>query len=57
MGYHTISDSLMRHLLALLDGQDRDPESGLHHIDHIAANVGFLAEFIKNGKITEDRHE
>ena len=41
--------SLMRHLLAWLDGEDIDPESGLHHFDLIAANTGMLLHFQKHG--------
>lgn len=37
--------SLLRHLFARMGGEFKDPESGLDHIDHIAANVQFLAYF------------
>lgn len=31
-------DSALRHLLAFLDGENTDPESGLHHLDQCAWN-------------------
>lgn len=42
-----ILDSLLRHTKALCEGELKDPESKLLHSDHIAANAGFLAHFIK----------
>lgn len=38
-------DALMRHLLAYLAGEKVDPDSGLLHLDHIAANTMFLRHF------------
>lgn len=37
-------NALYRHLLALLDGERTDKESGLPHLWHIACNVAFLIE-------------
>lgn len=37
-----IIDSMMRHLAALIDGEEIDPESGLSHIGHIQCNALFL---------------
>ena len=37
-------DALYRHLLAYLDGEDMDQESGLQHLWHLACNVAFLIE-------------
>ena len=37
-----IIDSMMRHLAALIDGEENDPESGLSHIGHIQCNALFL---------------
>lgn len=35
--------SLLRHTFAYIRGQDRDPESGLMHTDHILWNASVLA--------------
>lgn len=45
--YSQTIDSLERHLAAFKKGEDLDPESGLPHIDHVAANVMFLSHFQK----------
>lgn len=36
--------ALMRHLFAWNEGEEVDPESGLNHLDHMAANLAFLIE-------------
>ncbi len=44
--YH---EALLRHTLAIWDDvQARDKESGLLHLSHIATNVAFLLEMIKD---------
>lgn len=40
-----ILESLQRHLAALMDGEEIDPESGLPHIGHIQCNAMFYAYF------------
>lgn len=35
-------DAAHRHALALLKGEEKDEESGLHHMDHILCNLMFL---------------
>lgn len=41
-------DALMRHLTEYLENPDStDPESGLHHMEHIACNAAFLLELDK----------
>ena len=36
------SDALLRHFVAWLEGEKRDPESGLSHLSHVATNALFL---------------
>lgn len=43
-------DALYRHWLAYLDGEEKDEESGLPHLWHLACNAAFLIEFEKDGK-------
>lgn len=38
-------DALLRHVLAMLKGEECDPESGLHHLDHVLCNIMFLEWF------------
>lgn len=37
-------DALYRHWLAYLDGEEKDEESGLPHLWHMACNLAFLIE-------------
>jgi len=39
MAREVILDCMMRHMTALMDGEEIDPESQLHHIGHIMANA------------------
>lgn len=38
----TVLNSMMRHLSAILEGEENDPESGLPHIGHLQCNAMFL---------------
>lgn len=42
--YSTMYASLMRHLISWWEGEDRDPESGELHTDHIAWNIHAIVE-------------
>ena len=44
-----IIDSTMRHLLAIAEGEDIDPESGESHTGHLFCNVMFL-EWMRNNR-------
>jgi len=43
-----LTDSLLRHLTALLRGEMDDPESGEPHIGHLQCNAMFIAYMLKN---------
>lgn len=40
-----IKASLLRHIYSYLEGEELDPESGLHHLAHAGCNLAFLAYF------------
>lgn len=46
-----ILDSMQRHLAALIDGQEIDPESQLEHIGHLMCNCMFYSYFHGEGSI------
>ena len=46
----------MRHLLALMDGQDKDPDSGCPHESHVRACMGIVQDARECGKLIDDRH-
>lgn len=48
-----ILESMMRHLTALMDGEENDKESGLHHIGHIMCNAMFYRYFDNKEKQTK----
>ena len=50
-----IIDSALRHLFLALAGEDLDAESGLPHIDHVAANIMFLQEQFHTGRGRDKR--
>ena len=47
--------SAMRHMLAWIEGEDLDPESGLPHLAHAATNCMFLMNWQRRGVGTDDR--
>lgn len=47
-------DAAMRHLLAWVEGERVDPETGLSHLSHLACNVLMLICCEKNGIGVDD---
>lgn len=45
----------LRHIMASLDREDSDPESGLDHLAHAMANLMFLLEYKKKAVGNDDR--
>jgi hypothetical protein len=48
-------DAAMRHLAALMDGQDLDEESGLPHEAHVRACMAIIMDARELGKLIDDR--
>jgi hypothetical protein len=51
----SIFASMLRHTFALMSGEDKDPESGKHHIGHIQCNAMFLAYMFRVRPELDDR--
>lgn len=49
--------AVLRHTLAYLNGEDRDPETGLNHMAHAAVNCMFLVWFAKHRRSFDDRYK
>lgn len=45
----------MRHLLAWMDGEENDKESGLPHLEHAICNLAILIEYQKTYRQGDDR--
>lgn len=52
-----ICESMMRHLFAVLNGEDKDPESGISHTGHILCNAMFLSHMLANRPDMDDREK
>ena len=50
-------DALQRHITAWWDGEDDDPEWGLHHLAHAGCCVLFLLYFVATKTGTDDRYK
>ena len=55
MAYSRVVSAALRHLVADLDGEEKDAESGFRHLTHAACCIIFLMEYEKNGKAIDDR--
>lgn len=47
--------ALMRHLVALSDGEDFASDSGIHHLGHIMQGAAILIDAWEHGQIIDDR--
>jgi hypothetical protein len=48
-------DATMRHLAAYWEGEDIDPDSGVHHITKAMASLLVLRDAMMNDKVLDDR--
>lgn len=47
---HRYMAALMRHIVAWYNGEEVDPESGMHHLAHAGCNLLFLLSNDLNGR-------
>ena len=47
--------ALQRHMFRYIEGEERDPDSGLPHLAHMLACLAILADAEASGKLTDDR--
>ncbi len=53
-----ICGAILRHTIAIMRGQDIDPESGKHHGAHIRCDAAMLIEFYYEGRTElDDRYK
>lgn len=55
MPYTRVLDATQRHLHAIYQGEDKDPESGLDHVDHAICELIFLKYYMLHGVGEDDR--
>lgn len=53
--YSVYFDATMRHLAAWWEGQDIDPDSGLHHVTKAIAGLMVVRDAMLQGKVEDDR--
>lgn len=51
----TYIGAALRHIMAWIDGEDIDPESGNPHIAHAMASLAILADAYERGNLIDDR--
>ena len=56
IAYLRLCDAAIRHIIAFMWREDNDPESGLSHIDHAAANLNMLKFMMKERPDMDDRY-
>ncbi len=55
--WRRLIDATLRHVFALADGEDRDPETGELHTAHARCMLGFLHEHMERGLGQDDRYK
>jgi len=48
-------DAALRHIYAVIDGEDIDPESGKHHLDGALASLGIYIDAMETGNLIDNR--
>jgi len=47
--------AMMRHIAALIDGEDEADDSHIHHLKHVGATVGILLDAMECNVLVDDR--
>jgi hypothetical protein len=55
VSYSTYYNAALRHMMAAWDGQFADPDTGINHLAHAAANLLILIDANEQGTLLEDR--
>ena len=55
IAYSRLLGAALRHLLAIMKGEDNDEESGLPHVHHLGCCVMFLSWMMTHKKDLDDR--
>lgn len=56
MAWSRLAGAILRHLFAWMQGEDKDPESGLSHLAHAGCDILFLMSYEINGIGEDDRY-
>ncbi|MGZ6587123.1 MAG: dATP/dGTP diphosphohydrolase domain-containing protein [Solirubrobacteraceae bacterium] len=56
ISYRVYLAAMRRHINALLRDEDLAPDSGLHHLAHVGANVHVLMAAMEAGTLVDDRN-
>jgi hypothetical protein len=56
IAWSRVLGAALRHLLAYLGGEDKDPETGLSHLAHAGCCIMFLLEYEVTHKELDDRY-
>ena len=51
-----ISESLLRHMFAFMNGEDNDPETNESHLGHVMCNAMFLIYNLRENPKFDDRY-
>lgn len=51
----TYIGAMRRHLDAVIEGEDMDPESGFSHLGHVAAGCAIVLDAKKHGMLIDNR--
>ncbi len=57
MDWSRLLDALLRHTMAVVDGEDFDAETGLPHVYHAMCCLAFLGEYQGKGLGRDDRYK